>query len=123
VQSAWRIEEAFQAGKQLCGLDQHQVRRWRSWYRWVTLAILAYAFLVVAAVTEHARQPAPPGVIQLTCNEIQHLFAASSPPLSLPPTTGCAGRGGDAGTRPAPVPATTAGKPTDHEAHELRLDS
>src|SRR6266545_4896228 len=47
----WRVEEAFQAGKGLCGLDQHQVRRWRSWYRWVTLAMLAYAFLVVAAVT------------------------------------------------------------------------
>jgi SRSO17 transposase len=72
----WRVEEAFQASKGLCGLDQHQVRRWRSWYRWVTLAMLAYALLVVAAVTEHARHPAPPGVIQLTCNEIQHLFAA-----------------------------------------------
>jgi SRSO17 transposase len=67
----WRVEEAFQAGKGLCGLDEHQVRRWRCWYRWVTLAML-----VVAAVTEHARHPAPPGVIQLTCNEIQHLFAA-----------------------------------------------
>jgi SRSO17 transposase len=72
----WRVEEVFQAGKGLCGLDQHQVRRWRSWYRWVTLAMLAYAFLVVAAVTEHAQHPAPPGAIQLTCNEIQHLFAA-----------------------------------------------
>jgi SRSO17 transposase len=72
----WRVEEAFQAGKGLCGLDQHQVRRWRCWYRWVTLAMLAYAFLVVAAVTEHAQRPAPPGAIQLTCNEIQHLFAA-----------------------------------------------
>jgi SRSO17 transposase len=71
----WRVEEAFQAGKGLCGLDQHQVRRWRSWYRWVTLAMLAYAFLVVAAVTEHAQHPAPPGAIELTCNEIQHLFA------------------------------------------------
>src|SRR6266511_357596 len=72
----WRVEEAFQAGKGLCGLDQHQVRRWRSWYRWVTLAMLAYAFLVVAAVTEHARHPPPLGLIPLTCNEIQHLFAA-----------------------------------------------
>jgi SRSO17 transposase len=42
----WRVEKAFQAGKQLCGLDQHQVRRRRSWYRWVTLARLAHAFLV-----------------------------------------------------------------------------
>ena len=74
--SRWRVEEAFQAGKGLCGLDQHQVRRWRSWYRWVTLAMLAYAFLVVAAVTEHARHPPPLGLIPLTCNEIQHLFAA-----------------------------------------------
>jgi hypothetical protein len=72
----WRVEEAFQAGKGLCGLDEHQVRRWRSWYRWVTLAMLAYAFLVVAAVTEHARHPPPLGLLPLTCNEIQHLFAA-----------------------------------------------
>jgi SRSO17 transposase len=74
--SRWRVEEAFQAGKGLCGLDQHQVRRWCSWYRWVTLAMLAYAFLVVAAVTEHARLPPPLGLIPLTCNEVQHLFAA-----------------------------------------------
>jgi SRSO17 transposase len=59
----WRIEEAFQTGKGLAGLDQHQVRCWRSWYRWVTLAMLAYAFLVVAAVTEHTRQPPPSGLI------------------------------------------------------------
>jgi len=72
----WRVEEAFQAGKGLCGLDQHQVRRWCSWYRWVTLAMLAYAFLVVAAVTEHTRHPPPLGLIPLTCNEVQHLFAA-----------------------------------------------
>jgi hypothetical protein len=70
----WRVQEAFQAGKELCGLDHHQVR-WRCWYRWVTLAMLAYAFLVVAAVTDHARHRAPLGLIPLTCNEIQHLFA------------------------------------------------
>jgi SRSO17 transposase len=29
----WRIEESFQAAKGLVGFDQHQVRRWRSWYR------------------------------------------------------------------------------------------
>jgi hypothetical protein len=66
----------LQAGKGLCGLDQHQVRRWCCWYRWVTLAMLAYAFLVVAAVTEHTRHPPRLGLIPLTCNEIQHLFAA-----------------------------------------------
>jgi SRSO17 transposase len=43
VHCGWQIEERFQTGKGLCGLDQHQVRRWRSWYRWTTLAMLAHA--------------------------------------------------------------------------------
>src|SRR5215217_498628 len=72
----WTIEERFQTGKGLCGLDQHQVRRWGSWYRWATLAMLAHAFLVVVAVTERAGHPAPSGLVGLTCNELQHLFAA-----------------------------------------------
>jgi hypothetical protein len=38
--------------------------------------MLAHAFLVVAAMTDEARQPAPSGLIKLTCNEVQHLFAA-----------------------------------------------
>jgi SRSO17 transposase len=71
----WTVQKRFQTGKGLCGLDQHQLRRWRSWYRWVTLAMLAHAFLVVAAVTERSRRPPPSGLIPLTCNEIQHLFA------------------------------------------------
>jgi SRSO17 transposase len=73
--SRWRIEECFQTGKGLVGLDQHQVRRWRSWYRWVTLAMVAHAFLVVATLTERTRHPAPSELIGLTCNELQHLFA------------------------------------------------
>jgi SRSO17 transposase len=72
----WCIEERIQTSKGLCGLDQHQVRRWRSWYRWATLAMLAHAFLVVAALTERTRRPPPSGLIPLTCNEVQHLLAA-----------------------------------------------
>jgi SRSO17 transposase len=72
----WTIEERFQTGKGLVGLDQHQVRRWRSWYRWVTLAMLAHAFLVVAALAERTRHPSPAGLIPMTCNELQRLFAA-----------------------------------------------
>ncbi|MFI6037922.1 IS701 family transposase [Streptomyces sp. NPDC051315] len=37
--SRWRVEESFQSGKGLAALDEHQVRRYRSWSRWVTLAI------------------------------------------------------------------------------------
>jgi SRSO17 transposase len=52
----WTIEENFQAGKGLTGLDEHQVRRWTSWYRWVTLAMLAAAVLTIAAAAERTRR-------------------------------------------------------------------
>jgi SRSO17 transposase len=68
----WTIEENFQAGKALTGLDEHQVRRWTSWYRWATLAMLAAAVLAIAAATE---ETAPEGLIPLTRNEIAHLLA------------------------------------------------
>jgi SRSO17 transposase len=72
----WTTEENFQAGKGLAGLDEHQVRRWDSWYRWTTLAMLALAFLTVAAATEHASCPPPAGQIPLTRNEIAALFSS-----------------------------------------------
>ena len=57
----WKVEESFQTGKGLTGLDEHQVRRWTSWHRWVTLAMLAHAFLAVTTAAERAPQPAPAG--------------------------------------------------------------
>ncbi|MGY4920771.1 IS701 family transposase [Streptomyces sp. 900116325] len=72
--SRWRVEEFFQSGKGLAAMDEHQVRRYPSWSRWVTLAMLAHAFLAVVRADEHARHPTPDGLIPLTCNEIQHLF-------------------------------------------------
>ncbi|MEU7061278.1 IS701 family transposase [Streptomyces sp. NPDC046197] len=77
--SRWTVEETFQSSKTLAGLDEHQVRRWDSWHRWVTLA--AHAFLAVTAALERRHTPAddgtsPDGLIPLTCNEIQRLFTA-----------------------------------------------
>lgn len=48
----WAIEECFQAAKSECGLDQYEVRRLVGWYRHITLAMLAHAFL--AAMAAHA---------------------------------------------------------------------
>jgi SRSO17 transposase len=72
----WRIEESFQAAKGLAGLDQHQVRRWTSWHRWTTLAMLAHAFLAVATAAERDNTPTPTGLIALTVNEFRRLFDA-----------------------------------------------
>jgi SRSO17 transposase len=70
----WTVEESFQAGKGLAGLDEHQVRRWTSWRRWTLLAMVAHALLAVITATEHTQQPTPAGLIALTCNEIRRLF-------------------------------------------------
>lgn len=45
--SRWRIEEGLEAAKGEVGLDHYEVRTWRAWHRYVTLALLAYAALVV----------------------------------------------------------------------------
>ncbi|MER7694524.1 IS701 family transposase [Streptomyces sp. NPDC097610] len=74
--SRWRVEETFQSGKGLAGLDEHQIRRYTSWSRWVTLAMLAHAFLTVVRADEHRIRPGPDDLIPLTCNEIQRLFIA-----------------------------------------------
>jgi SRSO17 transposase len=47
----WAIEEGFQQAKTEVGLDHYEVRRWPGWYRHITLALLAHAFLVVTRTT------------------------------------------------------------------------
>jgi len=45
--SRWAIEDGFQQAKNEVGLDHYEVRKWPGWYRHITLALLAHAFLVV----------------------------------------------------------------------------
>jgi SRSO17 transposase len=49
--SRWAVEECFQTAKTETGLDQYQVRRYDAWYRHITLAMLAHAYLAVTAAT------------------------------------------------------------------------
>jgi SRSO17 transposase len=51
--SRWPVEECFQAAKQEAGLDNYQVRKHDAWYRHITLAMLALAYLAAMA---HASQ-------------------------------------------------------------------
>src|ERR1044071_5404297 len=43
----WAIEESFESAKGEVGLDQYEVRSWQGWYRHITLALLAHAYLTV----------------------------------------------------------------------------
>ena len=57
--SRWAIEECFEEAKEQVGLDQYEVRTWNGWYRHITLAMLAQAYLAVVrqrANTLHSAQ-------------------------------------------------------------------
>lgn len=43
----WAIEMAFEEAKGEAGLDEYEVRKWDSWYRHITLSLLAHAYLAV----------------------------------------------------------------------------
>lgn len=47
IGSRWPVEECFEAAKQEAGLSQYQFRQYRAWYRHITMAMLALAFLAV----------------------------------------------------------------------------
>ena len=56
----WADEDCFAEARNETGLDHYQVRRYRAWYRHVTLSMLAHAFLAVTAAAANRAQ-APPG--------------------------------------------------------------
>ena len=43
----WAIEQYFEEAKGEVGLDQYEVLRWDGWYRHITLAMLAHAYLAL----------------------------------------------------------------------------
>ena len=61
----WAVEEVIEAAKGEVGLDQYEVRRWDGWYRHITLALFAQAFLTVLRAqseeTTAQKGGAPPG--------------------------------------------------------------
>src|SRR3954452_11579837 len=55
----WQVEECFAQAKGEVGMDQYEVRTWTAWHRFVTLCLLAHAFLIVvrhATRREEARE-------------------------------------------------------------------
>jgi SRSO17 transposase len=66
----WTIEEGFERAKGLVGLDQYEVRKWNAWYRHITLALLAHAYLEVVrgrAVETTSQKGAKGGDLETNC--------------------------------------------------------
>jgi SRSO17 transposase len=55
----WNIESGFEQAKQEVGLDEYEVRQWEGWNRYITLGLLAHAFLAVQRARSHAEKGAP----------------------------------------------------------------
>jgi SRSO17 transposase len=58
-QERWAVEECFAEAKGEVGLDHYEVRKWEAWHRYVTLCLLAHAFLAVTrgATTKEEGSP------------------------------------------------------------------
>jgi hypothetical protein len=72
----WMVESGFQAGKGQTGLDHYQVRRYQAWYRHVTLAMAALAFVAVMRA-----RAAPVGAGAAECAEVAELVPPSVPEI------------------------------------------
>ncbi len=44
--SRYAVEQVIEEGKGETGLDEYEVRYWHSWYRHITLSMMAHAWLV-----------------------------------------------------------------------------
>jgi SRSO17 transposase len=56
--SRWQIEEGFAQAKGEVGLDHYEVRTWAAWHRFITLCLLAHAYLVVLRLAAHQEETA-----------------------------------------------------------------
>jgi SRSO17 transposase len=84
----WMIEECFQAAKNEAAMDHYQVRRYDAWHRYITLSMLALAYLAVTRAhltgTEPDSRPARDQQVPLSANEIRRLLASLCQPPADP---------------------------------------
>ena len=80
----WAVEEGFEQAKGEVGLDHYEVRKWPGWYRHITLALLAHAFLAVTRPGQrprahnggHGSLSGGLGLLPLTVPEVRRLLVA-----------------------------------------------
>jgi SRSO17 transposase len=83
----WTVEECFELAKGEVGLDQYEVRQWPGWYRHITLAMLALAFLVVVRQMV-SQQEAQKKRVRFPATRYRPDGTRNSPLASRPPVAG-----------------------------------
>jgi len=76
----WVIEVCFEDAKEVVGLDQYEVRKWTAWYRHITFALLAHAYLEITRYAAEAGQKGGPTTSPLTVPEVRRLLLALTEP-------------------------------------------
>lgn len=80
--SRWSIEECLESAKGEGGLDQYEGRRWEGGYRYITLALVAHAYLALlrhqaeeaGGKGERSDEGASDGLLPLTLPEVRRLL-------------------------------------------------
>jgi SRSO17 transposase len=60
----WTVEESIQTSKGEVGLDHYEVRSWTGWYRHISLAMWAHAWLSVIRAEQGAEQAPKKGLVK-----------------------------------------------------------
>jgi hypothetical protein len=85
----WKIEEVFEAAKKEVGFDHYEVRLWTSWYRHITLALLAHSYLTVMRAQTEQSDPTDLleiawELLPLTVAEVRRLLWQTAWPQAPP---------------------------------------
>jgi SRSO17 transposase len=60
----WQIEECFAQTKGEVGMDHYEVRTWMAWHRFVTLCMVAHAYVVVLRHAAHCEEVGGKGALR-----------------------------------------------------------
>ena len=77
------MEQCIEEAKGETGLDEYEVRYWHSWYRHITLSMMAHAWLAFMRAKTQDKKTAPsPSWHELTVPAVRDLLEIALP---LPP--------------------------------------
>jgi hypothetical protein len=115
----YTIEQCFEEAKDDVGLDHYEVRTWSSWYRYITLGMMALAWLVFARakLPDEGTFPYAPAINP----EPEHEAAAAAPEISTEPEHEAAVAAPEVSTKPVHEAAAAAPEVSTKPVHEAAV--